>query len=67
MMEIRPGIAKLTKAQVSKVQDLEEQLGVILLAHEKMPAVSELSRDELKVLKDTEKKLGMTLVAYRRE
>ena len=67
MMEIRPGIAKLTKAQVSKVQDLEEQLSVILLAHEKMPAVSELSRDEMKVLKDAEKKLGMTLVAYRRE
>ena len=65
-MEIRPGIAKLSKAQVSKVQDLEEQLGVILLAHEKMPAVSELSREELKVLKDAEKKLGMTLVAYRR-
>ena len=66
-MEIRPGIARLSKAQVSKVQDLEEQLGVILLAHEKMPAVSELSRDEMKVLKDAEKKLGMTLVAYRRE
>jgi hypothetical protein len=66
-MEVRPGIAKLTKAQVKKVQDLEDQLGVILLAHEKVPALSELSREEMKVLKDAEKKLGMTLVAYRRE
>jgi hypothetical protein len=66
-MEVRPGIAKLTKAQMNKVQDLEGELGVILLAHEKMPALSELSREEMKVLKDAEKKLGMTLVAYRRE
>jgi len=66
-MEIRPGIAKLTRAQISKVQDLEDQLGVILLAHEKMPSISELSREEMKVLKDAEKKLGLTLVAYRRD
>jgi hypothetical protein len=67
MMEIRPGLAKLTKAQVRKVQDLEEHLGVILIAHERLPAISELSGEELRSLKDMEKKMGLTLVAYRRE
>ena len=66
-MEVRPGIAKLTKAQIGKVQDLEDELGVILLAHEKMPALSELSKEELKSLKDMEKRMGITLVAYRQK
>jgi hypothetical protein len=66
MMEIRPGLAKLAKAQIRKVQDLEGELDVILLAHEKMPALSELSKGELEDLRETEKKMGVTLVAYRR-
>ncbi|MDD1666373.1 MAG: hypothetical protein LUQ23_02410 [Methanomicrobiales archaeon] len=65
-MEIRPGLAKLTKAQIKKVQDLEEDLGVILVAHERLPALSDLSREELRSLQKTEKEMGLTLVAYRR-
>jgi hypothetical protein len=66
-MKVCPDIAKLTKGQLKKVQDLEEELGVVIVAHERMPVLSDLSREELKTLKDTEKKMGMTLVAYRRE
>jgi hypothetical protein len=66
-MKVSPGIAKLTNSQIKKVQKLEEELGVIMVAHERLPMLSELSQAELKALKETEKKLGVTLVAYRKE
>ena len=66
-MQISPGIAKLTNSQVKKVQKFEDELEVILIAHEKIPVLSELSKEELKSLKDMEKRMGLTLVAYRAE
>jgi hypothetical protein len=66
-MQISPGIAKLTNSHLRKVQQLEDELDVILIAHEKMPVLSELSREELKALQEMEKRMGLTLVAYRPE
>jgi hypothetical protein len=66
-MRISPGFANLTGEQLGKVQDLEEQLNVIILAHEKVPALSDLSREELRALQEMERKMGITLVAYRQE
>jgi hypothetical protein len=64
-MQLSPGIAKLTNSQVKKVQKLEGELGVILIAHEMVPVLSELSKEELRALQEMERKMGITLVAYR--
>ncbi|HVN65433.1 MAG TPA: hypothetical protein VMT31_02320 [Methanomicrobiales archaeon] len=66
-MQISPGIAKLTNSQIKKIQKVEDELDVILIAHEKMPVLSELSKEELRALQDMEKRMGLTLVAYRAE
>jgi hypothetical protein len=64
-MQISPGMAKLTNGQLKKVQKLEDEIDVVLIAHEKMPVLSELSKEELKSLQEMEKRMGITLVAYR--
>jgi hypothetical protein len=66
-MQISPGFAKLTNTQLNKVQKLEKDLDMILIAHEKIPVISDLSREEVRVLQDMEKRMGITLVAYRPE
>lgn len=66
-MQISPGFANLTDGQLKKVQRLEKELDVILIAHEKMPVLSDLSREELRALLEMEKRFGLTLVAYRQE
>ena len=66
-MRVSPGFANLNGEQIRRVQDLEENLGVILLAHEKLPVISDLSREELRALQEMERKMGITLVAYRQE
>ncbi|MDD1659160.1 MAG: hypothetical protein LUP92_02795 [Methanomicrobiales archaeon] len=66
-MRISPGFANLNGEQIRRVQDLEGDLEVILVAHEKVPVLSDLSREELRALQDMEKKMGITLVAYRQE
>jgi hypothetical protein len=64
-MKVSPGFAKLTEDQLEKVRRLEEQLDVILVAHEKLPVLSDLSREELRALQEMEERMGLTLVAYR--
>ena len=66
-MKISPGFANLNGEQLRKVQELEENLEIILIAHEKLPGISDLSREELRALQEIERKLGITLVAYRQE
>jgi hypothetical protein len=66
-MQISPGFSKLTDAQLRKVQKLEHDLDMILIAHEKIPVISNLSREEVRALQDMEKRMGITLVAYRPE
>lgn len=66
-MKISPDLAKLSDAQLRRVRELEEKLGVILVAHEKVPVLSDLSREDLRALQEMEKRLGLILVAYRPE
>jgi hypothetical protein len=66
-MRISPGFANLNGEQLRRVQNLEETLEVILIAHEKVPVLSDLSREELRALQEMERKMGITLVAYRLE
>ena len=66
-MKISPGFANLNGEQLRRVQNLEGELEVILIAHEKVPVLSDLSREELRALQEMEKRMGLTLVAYRPE
>jgi hypothetical protein len=66
-MKISPGFANLNGEQLRRVQDLEGELEVILIAHKKLPVLSDLSREDLRALRDMERKMGITLVAYRQE
>ncbi len=56
--------AKLAKAPVKQIQDLEEKLGVTLVAYEKVPAYKKLTPAGLTRLKTAEKETGAILVAY---
>ncbi len=59
-----PDFAKMSKDDVAKVQKLEKDLGVVLLAFEPNQ-YAELSTDKLKKLKAAEKELGVTVIAYK--
>lgn len=56
--------AKLAKAAVNEIQDLEKKLGVTLIAYEKIPAYKKLSAAGVEKLKAAEKESGAILVAY---
>lgn len=56
--------AKLAKAPVKEIQELEEKLGVTLVAYEKIPQYKKLSAAEITKLKAAEKETGAILVAY---
>jgi hypothetical protein len=64
-MKISPGLAQLTDSQLRKLRKLEDELDVILIAHERLPVLSDLSREELRALREMEKRMGLTLIAYR--
>lgn len=53
--------ANLTGQKLEKVQQLEKELGVYLLA---APHYKNLTPDDMKAVKDLEGKLGAVLVAY---
>ncbi len=59
-----PDYAKLSKADVGKVQKLEKEIGIVLLAFEPNQ-YAELSAEKLKKLKAAEKELGVTVIAYK--
>ncbi|GAB6285795.1 MAG: hypothetical protein STSR0009_19960 [Methanoregula sp.] len=56
--------AKLAKAPVKEIQELEEKLGVTLVAYEKIPQYKKLSAAGITKLKAAEKETGAILVAY---
>ncbi len=56
--------AKLTKTTVKEVQELEEKLGVTLVAYEKLPSYKKLTAAGVARLKAAEKETGAILVAY---
>ena len=53
--------ANLTGQKLEKIQHLENELGVYLLA---APHYKNLTPDDLKLVKDLEAKLGAVLIAY---
>jgi len=56
--------AKLAKARIKEIHELEERLGVTLVAYEKVPAYKKLTPAGLKKLKAAEDETGAILVAY---
>ena len=56
--------AKLAKAQIKAIQDLEEKLGFTLVAYEKIPAYKKLTKAGIAKLEAAEKETGAILVAY---
>jgi len=59
---VRP--AKLAKTPVKAIQELEEKLGVTLVAYEKVHPYKKLSAAQVTKLKAAEKETGAILVAY---
>ena len=59
---VRP--AKLEKAPVKEIQEIEAKLGVTLVAYEKIPQYKKLSAAGITKLKAAEKETGAILVAY---
>ncbi|KAA3648246.1 MAG: hypothetical protein DWQ07_04415 [Chloroflexi bacterium] len=58
-------IAKLDTDQVSKIQALENELGMHMLAFGDNHAIANLSEDQLNQIQTLEKELGVTLVVYQ--
>jgi hypothetical protein len=63
-MAQRVKIAKLTEAQLAKVQDLEAELGTWVVAVEPQFRLAELTDRQLRQLQAVEKELGLILLAY---
>jgi len=57
--------ARLTESRLKKIQALEKELNVYLLAVEKAPTIASLSKEDLAKIQKLEKELGMILVAYK--
>jgi hypothetical protein len=56
--------AKLAKASITEIQELEEKLGVALVAYEKVLPYKKLTPAGIAKLKAAEKESGAILVAY---
>lgn len=59
-----PRPATLSAGQLDEVRKLEEQLGVILIAYEKVHPYKKLSSQELTKIQTLEKDTGSILIAY---
>ena len=60
-------VAKLNSDQFSKLKELENRLGVSLIAFEKKYSLAQLSENNLELVKSFEEETGLTLVAYKKE
>ncbi|GAB6285691.1 MAG: hypothetical protein STSR0009_18920 [Methanoregula sp.] len=56
--------AKLAETPVKEIQELEEKLGVTLVAYEKIRPYKKLTAAGIAKLKTAEKETGAILVAY---
>ena len=59
-------LAKLDEEQLKRVRQMEEQLGVNVLAYTQPIVPAALSEEQLAKLKTLEAELGLCLVAYRK-
>ena len=60
-----PRVKSIDKADLAKVQALEQQLGCCIVALEPQPQLAEISQDQLKQLQSLEKKMNAVLLAYK--
>ena len=56
--------AHLDQAELENVQQLESELGVVLVAIEPDPQPAKLNDDQLERIRTLEQKTGKTLLAY---
>lgn len=59
-------IAELDETNLSRLHDLEEELGTYVVALEPQGQIAELSAEQLAHLQESEQKMGVVLLAYER-
>jgi hypothetical protein len=59
-----PQLAQISVGNLSKVKQLEQELGVVLIAYRPME-FAELTDKGVKDLQKVEKSLGATVIAYK--
>ncbi len=57
-------ISKLSDEQVQKIMNLENELGVLLVAYDSSP-FADLDSFQVEELQTLERNMGVTLLAYR--
>lgn len=57
--------ARLNKDGITKLQELEKELGKIVIAYENESVYADLNQDQLRRMQELEKELGVTLIAYK--
>ena len=62
----RMKIADLDESDLKKVQQLEEQMGTLIIALEPQYPLAELSDEQLDMLNKLEEQLGVLLIAYQK-
>lgn len=64
-MKVWPDTAKLNKEKLAKIEKLEKELDVVLVAFQKPTSFADLSPEELNKIQKLEKELGLTLLAMK--
>lgn len=64
MEKERISVAQLDERQLSRVQSLEDELGVTIVAYEPRPAFARLNEEQLHRINEVEQELGTILIAY---
>ena len=66
MVAVNTKYAKLNKEGITKLQELEKELGKIVIAYENESVYADLTPDQLKMMQDLENDLGVILIAYKK-
>lgn len=66
MVTVGTKYARLNKDAIDRVQNLEKEIGKIVIAFEPESIYAELSEDQLKKVQQVEKELGILLIAYKK-
>ena len=65
MVAVNSKYARLNKDAISKVQELEKEIGKIVIAYEPESIYAPLSEDQLRRIQSLEQELGVILIAYK--
>lgn len=58
--------ARLNKDQITKLQELEKEIGKIIIAYEPVAPIARLTDEQLKRIQELEQELGLILVGYQK-